>query len=85
MIKPVRCMHCGTKTKTTYRSIRSKHHRSTIILNDAPMHFCAKCADSLISLETLRAFRYLRTLPLKDGINEYSFDEIYDKVSRTLK
>jgi hypothetical protein len=84
MIKPIKCMHCSTKTKTINKTVRSKHRGSTIILRNAPMHFCAKCADSLISLEALTTFNYIKTLPLKKGINEFDFEDIYTKTGKAI-
>lgn len=83
MIKPIKCIHCGIPTKTIFKSIVSKYKKSKIVLKGAPMHHCPSCNEKLISLEALSTFRYIKTLPLSNGVNEFNFNDVFDK-SKTL-
>ena len=83
----VKCIHCSTITSLIYKSVKSKSKRGLILLDNAPMHYCPHCNDSLISLETIAAFKYIRTLPLIQGeYNSFDYNTIQDKLSagRTL-
>lgn len=80
MVRTIRCIHCGSRTNLIYKSLRSRHDRSIIILNNAPMHYCPKCNDNLISAEAITTFRYIKALPLKPGDNEFNFTDTYPKI-----
>ncbi|MCX8129489.1 MAG: hypothetical protein N3I35_05235 [Clostridia bacterium] len=84
MTQSIRCMHCGTKTRLEYQPVRERHNGKIILLTSAPMHFCPKCIDNLISLEALAALRYIKTLPLNKGINEFSFNDIYPRAAKAI-
>ena len=77
----VKCIHCHTATSIVYQTMKSKFYETNILLDNTPMYYCPKCNDSLISLEALEAFRYIKTLPQKDGeVNTFDYNMIKNKL-----
>lgn len=79
MEQAIKCMHCHTPTKIIYKTVKSKSHDLIIYINNVPMHYCPKCDDSLISLEAIEAFNYIRELPLKEK-NNYDYNIIKNQI-----
>lgn len=58
-----------------------KINGTEILLDNTPMHYCPECNDSLISLEAIEAFNYIKTLPTKQGeYNTFDYNIIKDKL-----
>ena len=77
----LKCIHCHTTTSIVYQSVKSKTNGVNILLDNTPMHYCPQCKDRLLSLEAMEAFRYVKTLPLKQGeLNTFDFNIVKEKL-----
>lgn len=80
MLKAINCLSCGTRTRTVFQTTRTKFNDSSIVINNAPMHYCHNCHETMVSVEVLNLLRYLKTLRLAKGVNEFDFEDTYRKV-----
>ena len=77
MTPKLKCIHCHSPIKPVYQTIKSISKEAGIVLDNAPMYYCPKCNDNLISLEAIEAFNYIRKLPLNSGeINTFDYNAI---------
>jgi hypothetical protein len=77
----LKCIHCHTATSIVYQTVKSRSKGATILLDNTLMHYCPKCNDCLISLEAIKAFNFIKTLPLKqEELNTFDYNVIKDKI-----
>lgn len=77
----VKCIYCRTETSLVYQNVKSNHNGSKILLNNTPMHYCPRCKDSILSLEAIEAFKYVKTLPLKqEELNTFDYKLIMNTI-----
>jgi YgiT-type zinc finger domain-containing protein len=79
MIQPIRCIHCGTKTRIITQTIKSRVNRRKIALHNTPVHYCPKCDDILISLEALSVLNYIKSLPAEKIADDFDYDQLSGK------
>jgi len=80
MIKSLTCIVCGQKTKIFIRRIRTKHNEDVLLLKNAPIYFCEKCHEVTIPYEVMMTFKFLKTLKLNRGVNEFDFQDVQQKI-----